>query len=294
MISFDFEYYKPASVKEAVDIFEVLSSQSKKPIFYNGGTEIITSARRNLLFTKAVIDIKDISECIVHEFKNSELYIGAAVTISQIEEKSLFPLLRDGSNSIADQTVRNKITLGGNICGKITYREAVLSLLLCDSEMVIAGKNGLTKHPISEVFDKTLKLANGEFLAQIIINKDYAKLPYVSIRKTKEAKSAYPLVRVLALKKENEIRAAITGVCGFPFRTIELESELNNKSISPEVRVERAIKKLPAPAVNDTLGSDDYRLFVLKNSLMDVLTILEGDSHDNISRSGSARVKHKR
>lgn len=294
MISFDFEYYKPASVKEAMDIYEELSSQDKKPIFYNGGTEIITGARRNLVATKVVIDIKDIPECNVYEYKNDKLYVGASVTISQIEEKNLLPLLRDGSHFIADQTVRNKITLGGNICGKITYREAVLSLLLCDSELIIAGKDGLRKVKINEVFDKTLKLASGEFLAQTIIDKSYIAVPYVSIRKTKEAKSAYPLVRVLAAKKENEIRVAITGVCGFPFRSLEVEGALNNKSISLEARVDKAIKDIPAPITSDTLGSAEYRRFVLRNALIDVLAILEGDSHDSISGSSSARVKHKR
>lgn len=126
MISFDFEYYKPDTIEEAVKIFQDLDSQGKEPLYYSGGTEIITLGRLNQLFTKAVIDLKGIPECNGLEMKNNQLILGSALTLTKIVETNPFPLLTKSAGRIADHTTRGKITLGGNICGSFIYREAVL------------------------------------------------------------------------------------------------------------------------------------------------------------------------
>jgi CO/xanthine dehydrogenase FAD-binding subunit len=65
MISFDFEYYRPTTIEEAVHVFQQADSNGKEPLYYSGGTEIISMARLNQLRTGAVIDIKGIPECNV-------------------------------------------------------------------------------------------------------------------------------------------------------------------------------------------------------------------------------------
>jgi len=142
MIPFDFEYYKPTSAREAVSLFNTLNSQGKKPVYYGGGTEIISFSRLYQLYPKAVIDIKGIPECNVLEFQNDHLIIGAAVTLTQIQESNFYPLLSWCGGRVADHTIRNKITLGGNICAKIPYRESILAFLVSDCEVVIEGVNG--------------------------------------------------------------------------------------------------------------------------------------------------------
>lgn len=48
---------------EAVDIYTRLCSEGKQPLYYGGGTEIISMARTHNIYTDAVIDIKGIPEC---------------------------------------------------------------------------------------------------------------------------------------------------------------------------------------------------------------------------------------
>lgn len=277
MIPFDFQYYKPDSKEEAVKLFEELSVQDKQPIYYSGGTEIITGARRNLVFTKAVIDIKGIPECNVFELREDELIIGGAVTLTQVSEVQGFSLLSKNSSFPANHTARNKITLCGNICGKIPYREAVLSHLVTDSKVVMAGTKGVRILPINQVFNEKLQLEKGEFLLQIKVKKSYAKSPYFAAKKIRQGVDGYPLVSMAALKKDNEIRVAVSGVCGFPFRSQIMEVSLNNKNLSLEQRVDEAINHLPAPIVSDVQGSAEYKKFVLKNTLLDALKTLEGE-----------------
>ncbi|MDD4347083.1 MAG: FAD binding domain-containing protein [Desulfitobacteriaceae bacterium] len=282
MIPFDFEYYKPSSIMEAVDTFRLLNTQGKEPLYYGGGTEIITMARRSHIFTKAVIDIKGIPECNTFNVQNGKLVIGASITLTRLGESDIFPLLGKAARKVADHTVRNKLTLGGNICGKITFREAVLPFLLSDSMVVLAGQRGTRNVPINQVFNKTLNLEQGEFLVQLVIDIEYSQLPFMSIKKTKQEKSAYPLISVDALKKDGQIRLAFSGVCPFPFRSSTIEQILNDKNIPLELRINKALTSLPAPINNNIEASAEYREFVLKNTLTDTIKVLERSQYAGI------------
>lgn len=107
---------------EAVDIYTRLCSEGKQPLYYGGGTEIISMARTHNIYTDAVIDIKGIPECNQQIYENSKLTIGSAVTLTNIAESNFFPLLSLTVERIADHTIQDKITLGGNIAGAIIYR----------------------------------------------------------------------------------------------------------------------------------------------------------------------------
>jgi CO/xanthine dehydrogenase FAD-binding subunit len=281
MIDFNFEYYKPNSIAEAVNIYEELSVKGKWPLYYSGGTEIITFARKNDLYTNAVIDIKGIPECRVMELKDGIFNVGGAVTLTDIEESKLIPLFSKVVSFPADHTVRNKITLGGNICGRIIYREAVLAALVTDSIAVIAGIDGIREVPINQVFNQKLLLGQGEFLTKIKVSGVYSQLSYVAIRKVKKEKVSYPLLTVVALKINNQIRIAFSGLCGFPFRSIKVEAALNNTKFNEEQRIAEVINNLPGPILNNIQGSAEYRKFVLKNTLKEVIAILEEEQEGN-------------
>ncbi|RYD04887.1 hypothetical protein N752_11925 [Desulforamulus aquiferis] len=78
MITYDFEYYKPSSIHEAVSLFQSLDQQGKEPMYLSGGTEIITLGRVNRIKTGAIIDIKGTPECLVLKREAGKVTIGAA------------------------------------------------------------------------------------------------------------------------------------------------------------------------------------------------------------------------
>jgi CO/xanthine dehydrogenase FAD-binding subunit len=276
MIDFDFEYYHPSTIEEAVRLFRTLDADGKHPIYYSGGTEIITLARLGQIEMGAVIDIKGISECRVYGFREQDLVIGSSVTLTLLSEVPEFPLLGVTGSRVADHTARNKITIGGNICGEIMYREAVLPLLLAESRVAIAGSNGVRTVPILDVFRQRLLLGRGEWLVQIITDQRMLHLPFFSVKKRKLDIIDYPLLTLSALKTGDFIRVAFSGLSSYPFRSAEVEDILNDRNSPPEERIQRAIQKLPAPVLDDWLGSADYRIFVLKNTLADMFAALEG------------------
>lgn len=266
MISFDFDYYKPDSIKEAMDLYNSLAKQNTKAIFYAGGTEIISQARVNKLQFNAVIDIKSIPECTEFGFKNDKLIIGAAATLTKISDSGLFPFLGESCRKSADHTARDKITLGGNICGKIPYRETLLPLLLTDSEALIASTGGMKTLPVTQVFNNGLQLNNGELLVQIIIDKSVITLPYMLIKKTKQEKVDYPLVTAAVIKKGSKAATAFSGLCPFAFKS-EIEFDLNNSFSGLENTINIILSKTPAPILADIISSTEFRRFTAGNVL---------------------------
>jgi CO/xanthine dehydrogenase FAD-binding subunit len=276
MISFDFDYYKPSTYQEAVQMFQLADANGQEPLYYSGGTEIISMARLKEVRTGAVIDLKGVPECNVLQIHNEQLVIGAAVTLTTLAESPIFSLLADTVRGIADHTNRNKITVGGNLCGKFIYREALLPFLLADSQVVLMGPSGIRHVSIHQILNGEPQLAKGELLIQIITDKRVLKLPYFTVKKTKMEKIDYPIVRISALHTVEGIRMAFSGVSAVPFRSRKIEDILNEVSLSMEERIERVIRIWPIPILNDILSSSAYRTFVLRNTLMETMLAFEG------------------
>ncbi|MFK9090455.1 FAD binding domain-containing protein [Bacillus salipaludis] len=275
MIPFDFEYYKPQTISEAVQTFQELRNQGKQVMYYCGGTEFITFSRINKMEAEAVIDIKGLPDCHVFEQLGDQLVIGSAVSLNKISESNLFPLLGNTVKQVADHTSRNKITIGGNINSRLIYREGILPLLLTDAKVKIAGIDGETVLPLEDVFNQEVKLGAGQFLVQIFIKKSYMSLPFVCLKKTKISKIGYPVVSIAALVKEQQIHAAFSGVCEYPFRSSQVEAALNETSLSKAERIDKAVTLLPSQIVDDIQASREYREFVLKNALLEIVEGLE-------------------
>ncbi|WP_160719075.1 FAD binding domain-containing protein [Bacillus sp. USDA818B3_A] len=275
MLPFDFEYYRPKTLTEAIELFQFLKGQGKQPFYYSGGTELLTLGRINLAYSDAVIDIKKIPECNVMEAESASVRFGSCLTLTAIEEANLFPLLTKTASEVADHTARGKITLGGNICARIFYREAVLPFLLADSKLLIAGPKGSRFVGIIDVFREYLQLTPGEFLVQIVTENRYIHAPYFTVKRRQQWETGYPLITIAALKIDGHIRVAISGLCPFPFRSSFVEDAVNAADLSKEARVERALKALPQPILDDVEGSSEYRLFVLRNLLLDVIDTLD-------------------
>ena len=115
-------------------------------------------------------------------------------------------------------------------------------------------------------------MEDGEFLVQLITKKEYARLPFRSIKKRNQWETGYPLVTVASLKKDGYIRFAFSGLCPYPFRSMTMEEILNDQNLSEQERVSKAVEYAPKPILDDIEGSRGYRIFVLKNTLSHILS----------------------
>lgn len=214
MIPFDFDYYKPQSVGEAVRIMQSLKGEGKNAYYYAGGTELLTNFRKGKAKTDAVIDVKGIAELTELKEENGIHVIGAAMSLNQIVREVNCMPLRAVFDKIADHTTRNALTLGGNLCGRLTYKEAVLPLLALEASVVIAGPDGVYEKSLKEVFDKRMKLASEELLVQVKVRlKDIC---YFNLRETEGTDTDYPILHLFASLGDEALFVGLSGYSSLP------------------------------------------------------------------------------
>lgn len=263
MIDFDFEYMLPENVEDAVAAFR----KGRQAYYYNGGTECISRARMNEINPDVLVDVKHLAACHVYEKQDNLVKIGAAVPLNKLIDEPLFPMLAKVVQSIATRTARNKITVGGNLCSQLPYKEALLPFLLTDSEMIVATAKGIDKRSIHEL--KNMK--EGELLLQINTDASLMEYPFTHIKKTKQSGVNYPIVTIVTLKKGDEKSVAFSGLTSMPFRSKHMEEALVKHRLESETAIETVLNLLPEDILDDVQASKEYRLFVCTTALEQLL-----------------------
>lgn len=275
MIGKNFIYCRPESEQEAAYLYAKFDDEGKKVLYYGGGSEIITMCTAKSIAPDAVIDIKRIPSMKAIKDEDGCITFGAACTLEDIRMSGIFPLLGEAVGRIADHTNQCRITLGGNIAGTIIYKESVMPLLLTDANVTLYGPSGKRDACIHDVYNKRIQLLNGEFIIEVSVKKKYAHMPYTHIKKTFQDKIGYPAVTIMAISADGVMRFAYSGICSYPFRSIEMERALNNKEFPIKERITKAIALLPEPPRTDCEGSADYRLEIMQIALEQIVSYLK-------------------
>lgn len=280
MIASNFSYLRPHSLSEALSAYQDATQKNKIAIYYSGGSEIITMLRKNLIKADLLIDLKLVPECNQISLSEETWTIGSCLTLNKIAEHPSFkyPLMTEVIYTIADHTVRNTLTLGGNICGKLPYRESILPLLLVDCKMVVAeiGSTRLKSIPITELFNKRLKLKSGDILVAIKIPTSSLTASYARKRqeKNREWSIDYPLFHLVMTFENEKIKSAYSGVSSFPFTNSSVDEALNNFNNLIEERVDQALQAITTQIISDYLSSSEYRKAMLREAMIECMQAL--------------------
>jgi CO/xanthine dehydrogenase FAD-binding subunit len=274
MIPFNFAYHHPAGLAEAVEAYAQADKEGLKPAYLAGGTEITTFCRMGKLRPGALVDIKRIPECRARGVEGNELVFGAALTLNEVIEGDSFPLLQQAS-VLVDHSVRNRLTLGGNIAGMLPYRETVLPFLLADATARLVGSAGERRAPLAEVFSKSLALRPGEMLVQMMVPKAMASRAWFYRRRVRKGRLDYPLVTACFLQVNNALRMAVAGAFSFPLRCGEAEAVLNDDSIPLAKRPAAVVDAIPHTILEDMRGSAAYRRMLFEKCVGEALKALK-------------------
>ena len=270
MISGDIAYLRPGTAEEAVAAWATHEGAR----YLAGGTEIVTAARRAAApDLRACIDLKRIPEATVCGTDGGVLSLGAATPLSDLADRGDFPLLAATCRGIADRTVRNRLTLGGNLAGLLPYREAALPLLLADATMrtIQPGRDGgpavRRERRLREGFDKRLLLAPGELVLSFAVPLAATRWPWRHHRRTRTGPVDYPLVTAALVRDGPGVRFAVAGVHPYPFRSDAVDAALSRDGAGAVGAVLAALGPLRA----DARASAEYRAHLLGHLLRTAL-----------------------
>lgn len=162
--------HKPNTVEEAV---ELLHQYKEKGKIIAGGTDLVIEIKNHKADFEALIDVSSIKEMSFINVKDNTVEIGAATTFTEIAESKLLSNrlagLKEASHSVGSPQIRNKGTIGGNICNGSPAADTVPPLLALDAIAVIRSKDGEREILVEELFlDKgKVALRDDELLVSI-------------------------------------------------------------------------------------------------------------------------------
>jgi aerobic carbon-monoxide dehydrogenase medium subunit len=173
MIPDSFDYVTATSLPEAVTLLERYGDEAK---ILAGGHSLIPLLRFRLASPSILIDINRISELEYLQETDGVLHIGSLTREAELDRSPLirnrYPILLDTSTSLADPSVRNWATVGGNLAHGDPANDHPATMLALGASVVAVGPAGQRVIPIDEFFtDSTFEttLRPNEILSEICV-----------------------------------------------------------------------------------------------------------------------------
>ncbi|MDB6026261.1 MAG: putative xanthine dehydrogenase, partial [Verrucomicrobiales bacterium] len=264
------KFFRPASISELLRILRDVPGAR----LIAGATELGLDITKRFKKFPALVSVESVEELRTIQKTDSEWRIGAAATLTQIEETvaSEFPALADMLRVFGSRQIRNRATMGGNIVTASPIGDSAPVLLAFDAKVILASQKGEREVAISEFFVSYRKTAlqAGEILKTIVIPRSRAAngvtrlSRWLKVSKRREMDistvAGCYVLELDAAKKIQSARLAYGGVAATPVRAAKTERALLGK-VWNEQTVAQALPILReefAP-ISDVRGSAAYR-----------------------------------
>lgn len=166
-----FEYAVPTSVDEAV---QLLSAPDSRVLA--GGATLINMMKLRVASPSRLVDVgklADLQQIVVGDDGSLELGAGVSFTelIASETARQHRPILRHVASTLADVQVRNRATVGGNVCHNDVNNNLPPLMLAVGASMTIVGADGERQVSADEFFVAPFWTAvgPGELLTKIAI-----------------------------------------------------------------------------------------------------------------------------
>jgi carbon-monoxide dehydrogenase medium subunit len=283
-----FDYFKPPSYKQA---FEVLTLPDKNVFVLAGGTDLIPHTRDNIWKPDVVVDIKSLPDMKSIEIKTMDpcchsglracLFIGAAVTMNEIRRSDIvatsWNLLQQAASALGNEQVRNRATIGGNICTASPAADSAPALLALDANVLIKGPDGDRCLEVKHLFvgPKTNVLKAGEIVIGVLIPQppEGASFHFEKLSRRKAGDLAIVSVAALASPAANGFkwRLALGAVAPTPIRAYAAESILNQGCDLESIDRAAAAAYGCCCPIRDIRSSMEYRQMMVVNITRQVI-----------------------
>ena len=139
-----FTYEAPRSLDQALSLFANAGDKGRALI---GGTDLLIQMRAGVRRPDVIVDLKSIPELQILAFDpQTGLRLGAAVPSCRIMEDKMmqdkYPGLTEAAGLIGSVQIKNRCSVGGNLCNGSPAADTPPALIALGAECVIAGAKG--------------------------------------------------------------------------------------------------------------------------------------------------------
>jgi CO/xanthine dehydrogenase FAD-binding subunit len=263
-----FEYIKPKSLDDAIDVMNAYDNA----FLLAGGTDLLVGMKYNSIKPECVIDIKEMP--MMNRFEHTEGWrFGALTTIRDIEEsdqlKQTMPFLNQTATALGSIQIRNRATLGGNLCNASPCSNFGAMFLAMDAKLKILSKDGEKQIDLQDFFlgpNQTV-LQQGEILTEIMVPEDAGDAQGIFLKHSAGKSNDLGLVNIaITLHRETsnnlckKIAIAMGAVAPVPMRAKKAEAILIGQVLTSDL-IEKAAKQASdeATPISDFRATAEYR-----------------------------------
>lgn len=267
MLLREVEYARPATVEEAIAILAGYDGARALA----GGQTLVNVMKSRAAAPDVLVDLADLAELRQISFSadGTALELGAMVTSTQLmasaEVEVARPILAEVVATIADLQVRNRGTVGGNVCVNDPTNHLPPLLVALGASMTIRDASGERSVPAEEFFVGVYETAvgEGELLTKVSVPTRSPGSGDAMEGVTLGAHGTY-LVSAAATVGPPGVRVALGCVSSAPVRARALEERLSGLGAPSDID-EDAVRAAAAglgaslDPPGDVHGSADYR-----------------------------------
>jgi CO/xanthine dehydrogenase FAD-binding subunit len=265
-----FDYIKPTTLEEASAL---LLQQDRAARPFAGCTDLLIRVERGFVHPEVIVDVKGLprfQDLFVR--RNGELFIGAAATMNQVathpDVRESWPLLAEGCQSVASYQLRNRATVGGNLCNASPAADSAPALLCYGAVAHIYGPLGERNLPLDDFFagPGTTALAPGELLTHLTVpaSPHGASGHFLKLGRTAVGDIAVMSVAVLGWPDARQPsgtqwRIALGSVAPTPIRAPEAEALLAQDTSATGLEAASHVAAATARPIDDIRATAAYR-----------------------------------
>ncbi len=271
------EYIRAESAEQ---VHQLLQEQGTRLMM--GGTDLLPQMRDGAVRPKTVVDLKGLAGMRQVTLDADGLSIGAAVTMNQVAQdpniRETYPTLAQAAGSVASYQIRNRATIGGNLCNASPCADSSPAVLALDGELILHGPKGKRNLRADEFFvgpGKTA-LAPGEFLEVIRFPRPPAGSAgtYSKLGRNKQGDLAVVGVAVMGWPDTSassgyRFQIALGSVAPVPFRIPAAEKILSDQPIGESsIAAVAEMAMAAASPISDVRSSARYQILMVKTMVM--------------------------
>jgi carbon-monoxide dehydrogenase medium subunit len=270
MLLREVEYARPSTVEEAIGLLGAHDGARALA----GGQTLLNVMKARAAAPDVLVDLGDLQELRSISFSadESSLVLGAMVTCSEIVSSSEVevarPVLGEVARTIADVQVRNRGTIGGNVCVNDPTNHFPPLLVALGASFTIRGADGERVVGADEFFVGVYETAvrEGELLTAISVPTRKPGTGDAMAGLTLGAHGTY-VVSAAATVGADGVRVALGCVAATPVRAGAMEERLAGGDLS-EAAVKAAAEGLGASLdpPGDVHASSAYRRALAETS----------------------------
>jgi CO/xanthine dehydrogenase FAD-binding subunit len=258
------EYVAPATIAEALAAL----AQTTGVVPLAGGTDLVVMMKEGRAAPPGLVSLRRLSELKELTIQGDKCTLGAGVTVTQIERSELSTLnpgFADMVRNMASPPIRNRATVGGNLCTAAACADIPPILMVNDAVVTIVGSTGERNVPLVDFFTgpRQTQLKSDELLARVSCRATNRGTSYIKFGPRKVVNIAIVGV-ACALELEggnvSSLKIAVTAASPTPILLNTEELQARGATADAELweRVAGVALKRLAP-ISDIRASAEYR-----------------------------------